>query len=410
MKEFFNDNPQVKIDSAEYVRLLGYPIGHELQDRAKELSHLTERWYAKHGKPWVYVRKANSFDLSENEFIIDQIPFQSDAVLKRFHNGKANDVFLLAVSAGPECEAHANVLWKEGKPDEYFFMEMYGSAVVENLVMQTSAQLCAWADDNNMAVLPHYSPGYNQWDILDQLKLISLINNGNSTSNSLLVESLDSGMLKPKKSLLAIFGVTNQGSQLTAYPGMIPCEKCALRNCQYRRKPYRFRNAKRQEKVTNGHTMDENNINISKQVNYSLGLKVLKKWSEERLTLSPLEGNTIKASFIYDGTTCSNFGFPLQFEYSITLHENGDNFTILEQGCKPTTNDIGYQKMCQYIKQGDNLLETVQKEKSMVGQALDSVFDENISFSPSGCYCEKSGRDYKWHQVFQVVHFALNNK
>ena len=225
--EFFDDNPEIVIDPAEYIRLLGYPIGHELKDRAKELADITEEWFLQNGKPWVYFRKANAFELLNDQFIVENIPFQSKAVLERFHKGEASDIFLFAASAGKECEEQAHKLWKESKPDEYFFMEMFGSAVVENLVTQTSSKLCGWAEEHKLAILPHYSPGYNQWDILDQLKLIDLIKKNKQSDRELLVESLDSGMLKPKKSLLAIFGVTKKVSDLTASPGMVPCEKCA---------------------------------------------------------------------------------------------------------------------------------------------------------------------------------------
>ena len=32
----------------------------------------------------------------------------------------------------------------------------------------TGARLCAWADGQRLAVLPHYSPGYPEWDIAEQ--------------------------------------------------------------------------------------------------------------------------------------------------------------------------------------------------------------------------------------------------
>jgi len=408
MKEFLDGQPSVVIDPAEYVRLLGYPVGHKLQDRAKELAGMTHDWYAKHGKPWVYVRKAGTFDLFDDQFIIDRVSFQSKAVLQRFHKGKAVDVFLVAVSAGKECEERAQVLWKESKPDEYFFMEMYGSAVVENLIMQTSSKLCAWADESNLAILPHYSPGYNEWDIRDQLKLIELIKKGNRASDKLPVESLESGMLKPKKSLLAIFGVTRHSSKLTSYPGMIPCEKCALKGCAYRRKPYRFSKDNQQKTSTDRIIMNPEQIKIPNPT-YSLSNKVLKKWSDERLTLSSLDENSIKATFIYDGTTCSNFGFPLQFEYTITLANDSGSYTITDMDCQPANGDIGYQKMCQYIRQGNDLLEKIRRENDLVGQSLDELFDQNVTFTPAGCYCDPESRSYKWNLVLQVLHFALNN-
>ena len=44
---------------------------------------------------------------------------------------EADGAVLVAVGAGPEVEQAAQRLWTEDKPDEYFFLETYGSAVVE---------------------------------------------------------------------------------------------------------------------------------------------------------------------------------------------------------------------------------------------------------------------------------------
>ena len=59
-----------------------------------------------------------------------------------------------------------------------------------------------------MAVLPHYSPGYPEWDIAEQPRLLELIRRARAARCPAAVEVLESGMLRPKKSLLAVFGLT----------------------------------------------------------------------------------------------------------------------------------------------------------------------------------------------------------
>ena len=81
---------------------------------------------------------------------------------------EADSAIMVAAGAGPELECEAQRLWQDEKPDEYFFLEMYGSAVVERLVTMAGARLCSWAEQQQMAVLPHYSPGYPEWDIAEQ--------------------------------------------------------------------------------------------------------------------------------------------------------------------------------------------------------------------------------------------------
>ena len=101
--------------------------------------------------------------------------FDSARLRNTLEAAGAHRAILVAVSAGPELEREAQNRWRDEKPDEYFFLEVYGSAVVEHLVTMTGARLCAWADADGLAVLPHYSPGYPEWDIAEQPALLELI-------------------------------------------------------------------------------------------------------------------------------------------------------------------------------------------------------------------------------------------
>ena len=115
---------------------------------------------------------------------------------------------LVAVSAGKECEEKARELWQEEKPDEYFFLETFGSAVAEHLIALASGSICGWADGQGAAALPHHRPGYSGWHVLDQIKLWNLIRQEWASQLDHRLEVLDSGMLRPKKSLLAVIGLT----------------------------------------------------------------------------------------------------------------------------------------------------------------------------------------------------------
>jgi hypothetical protein len=99
------------------------------------------------------------------------------------------------------------------------------------------ARLCAWADGEAAAVLPHYSPGYPEWSIDEQAPLLDLI--GRASLGVLPLQALQSGMLQPKKSLLAIFGLTRHTDRVRRLTDLSPCENCSFIGCQYRRAPYR---------------------------------------------------------------------------------------------------------------------------------------------------------------------------
>lgn len=237
MFEFLDTQPDMSIPETEYKRLLGYPRYHVLADRARELVQWARSWYAENGRPWIYARQTERLHISNERLRIDAVDFSSRRLHEQLLAAQAHTAIVLAVSAGSACEEKARQLWLEEKPDEYFFLETYGSAVVEHLVMIAGARLCAWAEQHEMAVLPHYSPGYPGWDISEQSKLLHLIRRENFREE---LQALDTGMLRPKKSLLAVFGITRQRDKVRNLAELMPCESCAMRDCQYRRKPHKY--------------------------------------------------------------------------------------------------------------------------------------------------------------------------
>jgi len=232
-------NPRVEIQEAEYQRLLGYPKNYVLEGRARELANEAEAWFSKNGRPWISARETTSLELKNGGACIEGTEFSSKKLREILSEAEAHSALLVAVSAGKECEEHARQLWNEGKPDEYFFLETYGSAMVEQLITVASGRICAWADENRMAALPHFSPGYSGWDIAEQLPLWSLFQKNFNGRVPGELEVLDSGMLRPKKSLLALIGLTRDLEKARRFQKLIPCENCSLPDCRYRRGNYR---------------------------------------------------------------------------------------------------------------------------------------------------------------------------
>jgi hypothetical protein len=239
MMEFADTSPSVQVEPAEYHRLLGYPRDHVLSGRSRELADWAREWYGRHGQPWIYARQAERLEIANGSVRIDGVPFTSKRLQATLQQAQAHSTFLVAAAAGPEVEEQANRLWREEKPDEYFFLEIFGSAVVEHLIATAGARLCAWAEERGMAVLPHYSPGYSQWDIVEQGPLLRLIQNTRDHALPGKVEALDSGALRPKKSQLGVFGLTRHTARVRRLADLIPCENCSFAACQYRRTPYR---------------------------------------------------------------------------------------------------------------------------------------------------------------------------
>jgi len=416
MYELIDINPDVNVEEAEYIRLLGYPRGHSLEGRPKELAQWAREWFRQNGQPWVYARKVDRFEIDGDGILIDGVRCSSTTLRERLTAGRARGAFIAAVSAGVECEELAHRLWLEEKPDEYFFLEAYGSAVVEHLIASTGFRFCEWADREKLGILPHYSPGYPGWDISEQHALLSAIQGDRGTVFPGKLEVLETGMLKPKKSLLAVFGITPEPDKAGLTKNLIPCENCSLSNCQFRRMPYR-RTLPQTESVgalqhrgLAGSNADSMKPVLTPNAKYSLSAHALRKWTEERLTLSVLADGSVEAHFNYEGTTCSNLGRPLYFHYYVRLGPPEDNYRVERAQCLPSPTDDGHKYMCEYLDKGDPFVSSIISEQPLLGEPLEEVLMWERRHSPSGCFCEPESRQHKWGLVFEVIHYALSRE
>src|SRR5208282_133944 len=132
MFELLDAHPAVTVQEDEYRRLLGYPSGHAPGERPNELAEGARRFFAAHGKPWLYLREVELY-ATEEGLRLDGVEFHSPHLLEYLRQAGATRAVLVAVSAGRACEEQARLLWGESKPDEYYFLEVFGSAVVEHL-------------------------------------------------------------------------------------------------------------------------------------------------------------------------------------------------------------------------------------------------------------------------------------
>ena len=394
----------VSVLPEEYVRLLGYPRGWVLEGRALELADWAREWYATHGRPWFYARQAESFEINGDSIWIDGVQFTSKRLQGTLKQAEAHSAILVAIGAGAEAEEEARRRWENERPDEYFFLEIFGAAVVEHLATSTGARLCDWAEQNDMAVLPHYSPGYPEWDVAEQTRLLELLKRTRSEPFPSPVEVFESGMLRPKKTLLAVFGLTRHTDRLRRLTGLVPCENCSFGPCQYRRAPYKRAPRSWGEQVPVQLPV------LDRDAAYSVNRRALKRWAEERLTLHVNQDGTLDALFRYEGTTCTNMGRPLTFHYNVKLGPRAEGYPIREQRCAPATGDTGHKAMCQYVENPAGMMGAIEGEKPLGGERLNALLQWRREPSAAGCYCVASSRDHKWGLVLETIHYALVQK
>ncbi len=411
MIELVDDTPDVNVPPAEYARLLGYPRGHVLEGRARELADMAVGWYAEHGQPWIYARRVQDLAIHTSSIVVDGESFASPPLVHTLRQAGADGAVVAAVSAGGELEAAAAQAWREEKPDEYFFLEVYGSAVVEHLTTVVGSQLCAWADSESLAVLPHYSPGYPQWDVADQPRLAALLRGASRHPALHQLEVLESGMLRPKKSLLAVFGLTPHVDRVRRLPALSPCENCSYANCQYRRSPYQgpppYPLGEAPIRVAAARSKEPADAPLDLAARYTVNVKALERWSRDRLVLDHRADGTIEARFRYEGTTCTNMGRPLAFDYTVRLGARRDGYPIDYERCVPAHGDDGHRHMCQFLEEGPPLLGRIADERPLAGAKLDDVLRWSRSVCAAGCYCDAESRQHKWGLVLETIHFAI---
>jgi hypothetical protein len=406
MMAWIDTSPAINVEPAEYHRLLGYPRQRRPEGRALELIEWARHWYQEHGRPWVAARQVSTVSLRDTHVQIEGVSFSAERLHHRLRHADAESAVLVAVSAGPELEDEAHNLWADGKPDEYFFLEVFGSAVVEHLTTMTGARLCAWAEERQWAVLPHDSPGYPGWDIAEQGSLLEVIRSTPTIPLRGPIEVLDSGALKPKKSLLAVFGLTAHTDRLERLTALVPCHNCSYTPCQYRRGPY-----KRSVETADGQgrsTGASPDASPSGMPRYAVNPRALQRWAEERLSVCRRHDGTVEALFRYEGTTCTNMGRPLLFEYSVSLGPREEGYPIREQRCTPAADDTGHTSMCGYIERSERLMADIRNDRPLHGQPLDAVLSWRRPVSAAGCYCDSDSREHKWGLVLETIHYALH--
>ena len=129
--------------------------------------------------------------------------------------------------------------------------------------------------------------------------------------------------MQPKKSLLAVFGVTRHVERVRPLTDLSPCENCSYRTCQFRRAPYRrARQPANPELAVLAGANDDaadaeavaDRATLDPSASCTVNRKALTRWRDERLSMRRAEDGSVEALFRYEGTTCTNMGRALRFQ------------------------------------------------------------------------------------------------
>jgi len=143
--------------------------------------------------------------------------------------GEADEVVCFLATLGEEVDLEIGRLFRENRLAEGYILDALGSVAVENLVEQFHRQTEDESRKSSRGVTLRFSPGYCDWPITDQARLLSLFDTA-----ALGVKLQDSCLIHPRKSVSGVFGVTRPGQALHQAPHN-PCLACAKTDCFARR-------------------------------------------------------------------------------------------------------------------------------------------------------------------------------
>ncbi len=223
-----------EVESGELARLLGLPRGRELEGAIAERALWAREWYATNGRPFVRARRHAIAELGSDRVRLDDgREFASEAFARHLGRWNAHALVGLAITAGGEVDVASEVMWKDGRPDEGYFLERFAVAVVERLVIRATLGACQVAHDTDETLTPHLSPGCGAWELTHQHQLWDTIFPAGELGP---IRLLESGALAPKNSILAAAGVTRETVAPSPHDA---CRSCRLERCRFRRAPYR---------------------------------------------------------------------------------------------------------------------------------------------------------------------------
>lgn len=227
-----------KVPEAEFKRTLGIPMGHDIDERTLAFMDQARNTFSEIATPWVHAQPRDISSIEGSKICLeDNDGLTCELLARKLESAGAHMIVVVAVSTGPEISEHCDYLWQTNRPDEAFILDALATNGVEQLTLRTGMQLCDWGEPTGMAAIPHYSPGYMGWDILEHLDIVPALAAEHPLPGPL--EVLESGMLKPKKSQVAVFGMTRHTDRILQLPGLCPCLDCSLEGCAYRRAPRR---------------------------------------------------------------------------------------------------------------------------------------------------------------------------
>jgi hypothetical protein len=212
------------IENHELVKLLGGQKKKSLPKSIRKKVQTARQKLNSLIKPSVHYRILQPGAMDNDVVQLDEtVEFTSAKLAKTLKNAEEIVCFVGTIGTGVENEIN-RLLGKQKLADAYI-LDAMASVAVENMIDRFQDLMENRFSAEDRTVTYRFSPGYCDWPVTQQKKLFNIFD-----GKEIDVELLDSCLMKPRKSISGVFGITSQESE-----SYNPCQDCPSRRCESRR-------------------------------------------------------------------------------------------------------------------------------------------------------------------------------
>jgi len=215
---------QIEINKDEVIRLLGYENNDRDEMVNRTLNKLVDAAYHLISpKACFVVLERQNYDV-KGELKINQTIFNIGNIINSQIMNSEN-IALFICTAGNGIEKCAKELMKNNEMLDSYIMDLIGSEVAETIADSVHLAIKEEAERYGLKITNRFSPGYCNWNVIEQFKLFSFF-----IENNCNIKLTQSALMDPIKSVSGMVGIGKE----VAFK-KYKCSACDDEKCIYRR-------------------------------------------------------------------------------------------------------------------------------------------------------------------------------
>ncbi len=224
--EFNFSSIKTKITKEELAHLLGYSVK-KIPQPIEEIINSVLELIPKYSEPkgGFVILSENKIKFESNRFFINDTIIQSDKIISRYLQN-SDSLAILVATIGSRLENLSKQFMDDGDMLKGYIIDIAASELVEKTADLLESELLKITSNKKFGVTNRYSPGYCGWNVNDQHKLFSFLQD-----NFCGVNLTESALMLPVKSISAVIGI-GANSEKEDYQ----CALCATDFCYKRDK------------------------------------------------------------------------------------------------------------------------------------------------------------------------------